>query len=103
DYPNAIGGVALILLVLFSLVPLQGYIERKRQTRTYRIVFNQSDGDIAHYEKLFGKFKLNAHRVKHSRVGSQITGQWAASGSAKNHDKFTDHMLGENQVQEFDF
>ncbi len=103
DYLNAMGGVLLILLILFSLVPLQNLIERKRQMRTYRIVFNRSDGDILHYEKLFGKFKLNAHRVKHSRVGSQITGQWAASGSAKNHEKFTNQMMENTDIQEFDF
>lgn len=96
-------GVLIVLLILFLLVPLQSSIERSHQARTYRMVFKQSRGNIQDYEALFKRYHLNPKHVKHSRIGDQITGQWKAYGSEKNHAKFTKHILEDPDIHEFDF
>ncbi len=103
SYMLALATVLILLMILFLMVPLQNLIERNRQARTYRIVFKQSKGSLKEYESLFKKFHLKPTHVKHSRLGDQITGQWKAYGTEKNHEKFSRHILEDSEIHEFDF
>lgn len=102
-YQLAGAGVLVMLMILFLMVPLQNAIEQTRQSRSYRIVFQRQNGDLQHYEALFKKYRLELQHVQHSRVGNQITGQWTAYGSAKNHERFAQLLLEDSEVSEFDF
>ncbi len=103
NYSLSIVAVLLVLMILLLLVPLQNAIERNRQARSYRIVFKKDKGALKHYESLFHQFHLKAKHTGHSRHNDQITGQWTAYGTEKNHEKFARHILDNPEVDEFDF
>ena len=72
--------------------------------RIYRIVKKQHENrDLDSYEEIFKENKLKPQRGKHQVVNNIITGNWVATGTPKNHKKFVERMLKDNEIIEFDF
>ncbi|UKT63555.1 MgtC/SapB family protein [Pedobacter mucosus] len=103
-YEQAIGvtGVVLLALILFPFVEEIG--DRRFTKRIYRIVKKQhSQGDLEAYEDVFKLSKLKPQRGKHQLVNGIITGNWTATGTPQNHQKFVEKMLKDDEIIEFDF
>ncbi|MDJ1480372.1 MgtC/SapB family protein [Cytophagaceae bacterium YF14B1] len=102
-YSIAIVGVVLVLAILFLLVYVQKLIGHKQQIRNYRIVFNQGQGSIKHYEKELKRFDLKIKQSKHNRIGNLVTATWTVTGSEKNHKEFSQEIFDNPEIHEFDF
>ena len=55
------------------------------------------------YEEVFRENRLKPQRGKHQLVNNVITGNWTATGTPKNHQKFVEQMLKDDEIIEFDF
>ncbi|MDJ1504706.1 MgtC/SapB family protein [Xanthocytophaga agilis] len=102
-YSLATVGVILVLIILFLLVYVQKLIGHKQQIRNYRIVFNQGQGSIKHYEKELKRFDLKIKQSKHNRIGNLVTATWTVTGSEKNHKEFSQEIFDSPEIHEFDF
>ena len=103
-YEQAIGvtGVVLMALIIFPFVEEIG--DRRFTKRVYRIVKKQhAQGDLESYEEVFRENKLKPQRGKHQLVNNIITGNWTATGTPVNHQKFVEQMLKDKEIIEFDF
>jgi putative Mg2+ transporter-C (MgtC) family protein len=103
-YEQAIGVTAVVLLALIVFPFLEEIGDRRFTKRVYRIVKKQhKHGDLESYEEVFRENKLKPQRGKHQLVNNIITGNWVATGTPKNHKKFVERMLKDDEIIEFDF
>lgn len=102
-YEIAIVGGSLMIFTLYALVPVQNYIKRRNQIRSYRIVCKFQQKLLKQYETLFQEFGLNAKRGPQNRSLDTVTGNWILQGSEKQHEKLIKYLLNDAQVIEFDF
>lgn len=103
-YEQAIGVTIVVLLALIIFPFLEEIGDRRFTKRLYRIVKKQhTHGNLESYEEVFRESKLKPQRGKHQLVDNIITGNWAATGTPKNHQKFVERMLKDDEIIEFDF
>ncbi len=102
-YEIAMASSALVLFVLYVLVPVQDLINRHNQLRSYRIVCKYQQKTLKNYETLFKELGLHAKRGVQNRVGNTIIGTWSIQGPERKHDKLTKILLNDDEVLEFDF
>ena len=93
-----ISGLSLVILA-----PIQKFIRKKSQIRSYRVVCPYQKKTLKLYEELFKEHDLTILQGSQSRSGGQITGNWTLQGSEKRHDKLTHHLLNDQGIIEFDF
>jgi putative Mg2+ transporter-C (MgtC) family protein len=102
-YFEAIIASVMVLIILYIFIILENWIEKTNQVRTYRIV---SEYDLEHlykYEELMKENKLRFKRINQRKIGREITGNWIVMGNEKKHRLFTDSILKDETVKEFDF
>lgn len=103
-YEQAIGvtGVVILALIIFPFIEEIG--DRRFTKRSYRIVKRQhTQGDLESYDEVFKQNKLKSQQGKHQMINGVITGNWLATGTPENHQKFVEQMLRDNEIIEFDF
>ena len=94
-------GIVLISLMLFTR--LEAVIDKINQTRNYKIVSPYKDNLLQNYEDLFRKYNLHFKRLRQSKSGVHIAGNWIVKGSEKHHNQFIEHILHDPEVTEFEF
>ncbi len=103
-YEQAIGVTAVVMLALIIFPFLEEIGDRRFTKRIYRIVKKQhANSDLESYEEVFRESKLKPQRGKHQLANNIITGNWTATGTPKNHQKFVERMLMDKDIIEFDF
>ena len=95
--------LGVVLISLMFLTRLEDLIDRINQTRNYRIVSPYKDNLLHHYEELFKKYKLHFKRLRQTKQGPNIAGNWIVKGSEKHHNQFIEHILHDPEVTEFEF
>jgi putative Mg2+ transporter-C (MgtC) family protein len=93
--------VMLIILVAFN--PIEEWLDRLNKERVYRIVTPYQPEIIDKYEELMKKSRLSYRRSKRMRKGEDILLEWKVRGSRKAHNFFTEEILRDNTVGEFEF
>ncbi|HEY0749631.1 MAG TPA: hypothetical protein VGD26_00670, partial [Chitinophagaceae bacterium] len=61
------------------------------------------DNLLSDYEKMFLKNKLRYKKLKQTKTGADISGQWLVHGSEKAHKNFVESILHDPSVKEFEF
>lgn len=102
-YLYTAAGCLLALLVLMVCTPLEGYIDRINQVRSYKIVCRYDDEKLKFYEKRFKDHHLSFKRGTQSLNDKKLSGVWIVQGSEKNHEKFITEILRDRDVSEFEF
>lgn len=102
-YVLAIGGMLLILIILFALVSVEKQIDQRNRVRKYKIVCAYKHHTLQHYEKLFEHLGLKHERGVQSRVGNEIIGNWQVMGAEEKHERLIQKLLSDAEVKEFDF
>jgi putative Mg2+ transporter-C (MgtC) family protein len=102
-YLYAGAGCLLALLVLMLFTPLESFIDRINQVRSYKIVCRYDDEKLKYYEKRFKHHHLSFKRGAQSLSEKKLSGIWVVQGSEKNHEKFIDELLKDGDVTEFEF
>lgn len=91
-----------ILIVLLVFPRLEIWIDRIRESRTYRITIPTSSVesiDAIHEALEACNLRVNEHHQ--SKVGPTIVGTWHTIGSPQSHEEFVDRMLKDNKIEEF--
>lgn len=91
----------VVLIVLFIFPYIERWIDRSREARSYKIVIANSD--TKGVDKI--KTALEKHSLKvlvhhQTKTENSIIGTWRAIGSPKNHEKFVDQMVKDNDIKE---
>jgi putative Mg2+ transporter-C (MgtC) family protein len=102
EFVGAATAVVLVVLLLFPR--LEGWIDKIREARSYKIVIASGNIQrIAEIEKDLETCSL--HILEHHRTKSDsvIIGRWRAIGAPKNHDRFVERMLNDKDIRELDY
>jgi putative Mg2+ transporter-C (MgtC) family protein len=102
-YLEGIIACALVFGILYLFTILENLIEKVNQVRRYRIVSEYEVNNLYKYEELMKAHKLRFKRVNQRRTGKNITGNWIVTGNEKRHRIFTDIILKDHTVIEFEF
>lgn len=101
-FVSAATAVTIFVLVVFPRFEMR--IDRIREARSYRIVLGVKDlNKVEKIEKTLAACSLKIFEHHQSKNEKSIIGSWKATGSPKNHDKFTALMLKDKDVKEFDY
>ena len=102
-YLEAAVACVMVWIILYLFVILEDVIEKSNQVRTYRIVSEYEVEHLYKYEELMKEHKLRFKRINQRKTGKEISGQWLVTGNEKRHRRFTDRILKDHTVKEFDF
>lgn len=102
-YGIVLGGTSVVLISLFFFTWLENAIEKLNKTRIYRIVSSYKPELMERYESILDANNLRFKRMKRSKSGSDIIALWEVRGKEKNHSKFIESIMHEDNVKEFDF
>jgi putative Mg2+ transporter-C (MgtC) family protein len=96
-------GCLMVVGVLYTFTFLEKWIEKVNEIRNYSIVCEFHAETLYRYEDMMKENRLRFKRIKQKRTGTEISGNWVVSGSNKNHTAFTEKILKDSSVKEFDF
>lgn len=97
-----IASTAIVLIVLLLFPQIERWIDRIRESRSYKIVIGS--GDVKSFEKINQAFRACSLKVlehHQTKTENAIIGTWRVIGSPKNHDKLVEIMMKEKSVREF--
>jgi len=95
---------ATVLTVLLIFPRIEGWIDKIREARSYRIVIDT--GNIKRADRVNEELEAcSLHVLEHHRTKSEdkIIGAWRAIGSPKNHQRFVELMLKDKNIKELDY
>ncbi len=90
----------IVLISLFLFTKLENWIDTINQSRIYKIVSPYKENLLKDYETYFREHRLRFKRLKQSKVGNHLTGSWIVQGSEKNHRKFVERIMHDENVKE---
>lgn len=94
----------VVLVVLFIFPYLERRIDQSREARSYRIVMASTN--LKGVEKIKDALETNALRMLNhhqTKTEDAIIGTWRVIGSPRNHEKFVDQMVEDQNVKEFTY
>ncbi len=94
---------SIVLIVLAILIYVQEQIEDLNQARHYRIVCAYNQETLDKYEELFKHYRLKVIRNHQHKTANRISGRWILIGTAKNHQRLTQYLLNDPDIQELNF
>lgn len=93
----------IVMMVLAILIYVQEQIEDLNQARPYRIVCMYNQETLDKYEDLFKTYQLKVIRNSQHKTQNRISGRWILIGSATNHQRLTEYLLNDPDIQELNF
>ncbi|OTG65566.1 MgtC/SapB family protein [Acinetobacter silvestris] len=93
----------IVLIVLIFLVYAQDKIDEFHQARNYLILCEYQQETLDKYEELFKQHDMKILRGVQNKTEKHITGRWILIGSAQNHKKLTQYLLGDDEIKELSF
>jgi putative Mg2+ transporter-C (MgtC) family protein len=99
----ALSGCAIVLMMLFVFSRFEKWIDKVNQTRNYKIVCDYKNETLKVYEDCMERHHLRFKQDREIKSGDQITGEWVAHGTEKNHLQFINEILNETTIREFSY
>src|SRR5690606_34748673 len=98
-------GFTLIItfLVLAFFFRIENLIDRVNKEKVYNVRAALKPGIFSLYEEVLIKNNLKFRIVKRTRHQDEISGNFIVRGSLKDHEKFVDFMLKDEDIKEFSF
>jgi putative Mg2+ transporter-C (MgtC) family protein len=91
-----------ILVILLLFPRLEIWIDKIRESRTYRITVATGNAHgIDKIHETLEASELQVYEHHQSKIGPTIVGTWHTIGSPQNHDKFVNTMLKDKDIEEF--
>lgn len=91
-----------IIIILLVFPRLEIWIDRIRESRSYKIVVSTSNSEsIDKIQEALEACELKVSEHHQSKLGTTIVGTWHTIGSPKNQDKFVTIMLKDKNIEEF--
>jgi putative Mg2+ transporter-C (MgtC) family protein len=94
-------GMVLVILIVFN--PLEKWLDNVHRERIYKIVTPYQADIINTYEDKMRGCKLRFRSTKKMRQENNIHLEWKVKGPRKAHERFTDQVLRDQTVKEFEF
>ena len=102
-YEASIIGCLMVFAVLYLFTILEKWIEIVNEIRNYKILSDANVEALYGYEDLMRSNKLKFTRVSQRKTEKGISGNWIVQGNKRNHKIFTETILKDTTVKEFDF
>jgi putative Mg2+ transporter-C (MgtC) family protein len=91
-----------VLFVLLLFPRLEIWIDRIRESRSYKIVFSADNMEkLDLIEQALKSRELFVFEHHQSKLGDTIIGTWHTMGRPNNHDLFVSEMLKDKDIREF--
>jgi putative Mg2+ transporter-C (MgtC) family protein len=92
----------IVTIVLLVFPSLELWIDRIRESRTYKIVVLTANVDkIDRINDALAEHELTVYEHHQSKTGSTIVGTWHAIGSPKHHERFSLLMVKDKDIEDF--
>lgn len=91
-----------ILLILLVFPRLEHWIDHIRESRTYRITVSLGNlQGIDEIHRAIEDSELQVYEHHQSKIGPTIVGTWHTIGAPRQHDRFVNRMLKDENIEEF--
>ena len=91
-----------VLIVLLVFPRLERWIDRIRESRSYRIIISASNMDkLDHIQDALKSRNLFVYDHHQSKSGDTIMGTWHTMGKPINHESFVVEMMKDQDIREF--
>jgi len=92
----------VILLVLLVFPRLEVWIDRIRESRTYKIVISADDlNKMDSIQETMKSHKLHVYEHHQSKSDDTIVSTWRTMGKPDNHESFVSDMMKDKAIKEF--
>lgn len=96
------GSTLIVIIVLLVFPRLEIWIDRIRESRTYKIVVSTANVEkIDKIHEALDAHQLTVYEHHQSKSGNTIVGTWNTIGSPKQHEKFSLLMVKDKDVEDF--
>jgi putative Mg2+ transporter-C (MgtC) family protein len=102
-YSLSIAACFIMLVILIGFHKIEKWLDKTNRERVYKIVTPYQPEIISKYENVMKECKLVFRQNKRMRLGRNVHLQWKVRGSLIAHDCFTDKILEDESVTEFEF
>ena len=97
-----VASTLIVIVVLLVFPRLEVWIDRIRESRSYRIVVSSGNVEaVDNIHEAIEACELKVFEHHQSKIGSTIVGTWHTIGAPKNHEKFVTAMLKDKEIEEF--
>jgi putative Mg2+ transporter-C (MgtC) family protein len=96
-------GCGMVFSVLYLFTVLEKWIEKVNQIKNYKIVCNGQDQSLENYENLMQSYQLKFKKVSQKKSAMSLCGHWIVRGHKEKHRLFSEIILKDPSVIEFDF
>ena len=94
----------VVLLVLLVFPRLEVWIDRIRESRTYKIVISTDNLDkMDSIQETLKVHKLHVYEHHQSKSGDTIISSWRTMGKPDNHERFVTDMMKDKAIKEFTY
>ncbi len=94
---------ALILIGLWVFPLFDRLIHKKRETRTYHVVFSRSTEKNSQLEKVIDQCNLSIESFKKGLQGGEMVSVWRVHGSPQNHELLVNELILDKDIHELRF
>jgi putative Mg2+ transporter-C (MgtC) family protein len=92
----------IVIIVLLVFPRLEVWIDRIRESRTYKIVVSTANVDkIDRINDALADHELKVYEHHQSKSGNTIVGTWHTIGSPKQHERFALIMVKDKDIEDF--
>lgn len=92
----------IVIIVLLVFPRLEVWIDRIRESRTYKIVVSTANADkIDRINDALTAHELKVYEHHQSKTGNTIVGTWHTIGAPRHHEKFTSIMVKDKEIEDF--
>ena len=92
----------IVIIVLLVFPRLELWIDRIRESRTYKIVVSTANVDkIDQINEALAAHELTVYEHHQSKSGNTIVGTWQTIGSPKHHERFALIMVKDKDIEDF--
>jgi putative Mg2+ transporter-C (MgtC) family protein len=102
-YLASVMGCLMVFAVLYLFTVLERWFEKVNEIRNYKILSDANVEALYGYEDLMRAHRLKFTRVNQRKTEKGISGAWIVKGKKTAHKIFTEIILKDESVKEFDF
>lgn len=88
------------LLILWIFPVFERWIDKRRELRTYELIYESNPNKAKSLEALFKSNRLRIFDIKQFKRNDMTTSQWRIYGSPTNHDKFVETLFADSEIKE---
>ena len=98
-----VAAAALIIVIVLLVFPrLEIWIDRIRESRTYKIVVSTANVDkIDQINEALAAHQLKVYEHHQSKTSNTIVGTWNTIGSPRHHEEFALLMVKDRDIEDF--